>query len=62
MRELLEALVLFGHISEARSLHAVIAGLVGLVNSAAEMLDDTECLYVQRRKARAARKVHHRTS
>lgn len=57
MRELLEALVLFGHISEARSLHAVIAGLVGLVNSAAEMLDDTECLYVQRRKARAARKA-----
>lgn len=57
MKELLEALVLFGHMKEANALHANIAAFVGLINSSTEMLDDSECLYVQRRKARAARKV-----
>ena len=57
MKELLDTLVLFGHMAEAKDLHATLAALVALINSSADMLDDSECLYVQRRKARAARKV-----
>jgi hypothetical protein len=57
LKELLDTLVLFGHMTEAKELHAALAALVELVNSTADMLDDSECLYVQRRRARAARKV-----
>ncbi|ELR18862.1 elongator complex protein 1, putative [Acanthamoeba castellanii str. Neff] len=57
MKELLDTLVLFGHMAEAKDLHATLAALVALINSSADMLDDSECLYVQRRKARAARKA-----
>ncbi len=50
MKELLETLVLFGHMDEARTLHAALKAYTSLLDSTAEPLDDSNCVFVQRKK------------
>jgi len=49
MKELISMLVLFGRMTESKALHRSLREFVELVNSASELLQESQCVYKRRK-------------